>query len=255
MTKSIIFRQAKNLHELKALLKLRYQGYLQSACASLIQPNRYQIDLDVYDLRALHFGVFETDGLRAKPIGYVRFIQEEMTSTAPMIWQLAFTHPELLAALQKDASNTFPFLQYHPNQSSMELRIAKARAKGERILEASRFVFDPQIRSAGILNFTAEATLATLFFGLSYDCLMLVCNPSHCRFYQRLGFQFFDEGIQTSYEKLPARFMQHRAQQLPNSYKKKMITMGCQYDQYGSIRSKITSSMIAKKRKQLVKAA
>ena len=58
MTKSIIFRQAKNLHELKALLKLRYQGYLQSVCASLIQPNRYQIDLDVYDLRALHFGIF-----------------------------------------------------------------------------------------------------------------------------------------------------------------------------------------------------
>lgn len=255
MTKSIIFRQAKNLQELKALLKLRYRGYLNSPCASLLKINRYQIDMDAYDLRALHFGVFETDGLRANPIGYVRFIQEEMTPTTPMIWQLAFAHPELLSSLQKEVSTPFPFLQYHPNKELMQLHLSEALSKGERILEASRFVFDPLIRSTGILNFTAEATLSAVFFGLSYDRLMLVCNPSHCSFYQRIGFQFFDEGMTTTYGELPARFMEHRVQQLPRSYKDKMITMGCQYDQYGSVRSQITSSMIAKKCKQLIKAA
>ena len=255
MEKSIIFRQASNLHELKALLKLRYQGYLHSQCASLIEHNRYQIDLDSYDLRALHFGIFETDGLRAKPIGYVRLIQDELAPSAPLLWQLAFTHPELLPKLEKDPETPFPFMQYHPDADWLSYYIAEAKAKGQKLVEASRFVFDPNVRSKGLAGFVTEATLSIVFFSLAYKKLMLVCNPSHCRFYSRAGFQYLDEGIQSDYQDLPARFMVNEAHTIPAHLKKRMISLACQFDQHGAVRKQdaIIKKTVAKR--EIIKAA
>lgn len=255
MTKSIVFRQASNLLELKSLLKLRYHGYLNSQCASLIEHNKHQIDLDGYDLRSLHFGLFQTDGLRAQPIGYVRLIQDEMSPVAPLLWQLAFMYPELRPKLEEKAPTLFPFMQYHPDQEQAAYQIAQAKAEGKKMVEASRFVFDPSIRSRGLLGFVTEATLSIVFFGLSYHHLMLVCNPSHCRFYTRVGFQFFDEGLQSDYQDLPARFMVNQASQLPEQYKKRMITLACQYDQYGGIRRPDNSGLIKSASAQKVNKA
>ena len=114
-----VFREARNVYELKSLLELRYRGYLQSRCSSLIKKNPSGLDLDSYDLRSRHMGFFQLQGKESKPLGYMRLVEDELTDTAPLIWQLALSHPELWERLENDPPTPLPLMANCPKRKEL----------------------------------------------------------------------------------------------------------------------------------------
>lgn len=70
----LAFRPALNVKELESLFRLRYQGYLESQCASLVTDNQHGFELDVYDHYAHHIGLFQEGYFGAHPIDYLRLV-------------------------------------------------------------------------------------------------------------------------------------------------------------------------------------
>jgi len=73
MQSYFVFRQAQSVDELRALLKLRYKVYRESRLQQFVPENECGIDLDGYDLRSRHFGLFKNN---SHPIGYMRVVED-----------------------------------------------------------------------------------------------------------------------------------------------------------------------------------
>jgi hypothetical protein len=74
-----IYREAESQEELEELLKLRYRAFLRGTWGLITKRNIYQIDIDVFDVNAMHFGLFIQKDEKEIPIGYVRFVTETTT--------------------------------------------------------------------------------------------------------------------------------------------------------------------------------
>ena len=61
MDSYFVFREARSTSELEALFRLRYKVYQNSRLHCFEPANEYGINLDCYDLRARHFGLYMND--------------------------------------------------------------------------------------------------------------------------------------------------------------------------------------------------
>jgi len=81
MENTYCFREARNVEELYALLKLRYEEYRNSRLAGFCPENEYGLDIDEFDLRSRHFGLFQQSADGEKAIGYMRVVQTSAFGT------------------------------------------------------------------------------------------------------------------------------------------------------------------------------
>ena len=68
-------RPARTARELKGLFQLRYEGYLDSHCASLVEEAPHGFTFEAYDWNALHMGLFQEGHYGSRPLGYMRLVQ------------------------------------------------------------------------------------------------------------------------------------------------------------------------------------
>src|SRR5258706_15969007 len=73
-----VFRKPQSIEELRCLLELRYNTYQSCHMRGFTVPSQAGIDADCYDLRAMHFGMFEYANDVARPVGYIRLVTEEV---------------------------------------------------------------------------------------------------------------------------------------------------------------------------------
>ena len=230
-----VFREARNVLELKSLLELRYRGYLQSRCSSLIKQNPSGLDLDAYDLRSRHMGFFQLQGKESKPLGYMRFVEDDLTATAPLIWQLALAYPDLCERLEKDPPTPYPLMENCPKTDELMKFYQQVKAKGERIAEGSRFVFDKDVRSRGFPKFMLESSLAVGLFGLGYKHALLACNPRHGSFYSKFCFKPYEGLEKFEYDGLPGCVMINTKNEISVPIKEKFLKMAAIYQHTGML--------------------
>ena len=101
-----IFREAASQTELEQLLRIRYQSFLRGEWRKMTRQNQHGIDLDAFDTRATHVGLFLLEKGIEKPIGYLRFVGEEESKQANWIKSILLKYRDLNI---KKTSIRFPF--------------------------------------------------------------------------------------------------------------------------------------------------
>jgi N-acyl-L-homoserine lactone synthetase len=201
---SLVFREPRNEQELAALFRLRYQGYLDSACAGLVNQNDLGMELDYYDFQSLHYGLFQEGRFGAHPIAYARFVEEQPSRQAKLVNELIGTVAGLEAPSTNGHGFKLPMINSCDEAEEIEQFLDGYRARKETIIEASRFVFDPAVRSGGYTRLFVEACIAATCFQNSADVVGLACHPRHAAFYMRYGFKLLIDGNKNGYNGLKA---------------------------------------------------
>lgn len=80
-----IVRKPRNVNELEALLKLRYQVFRQSDLAKYVPENALGIDADKWDDQAHHLGLWSEDIYGTKAVDYLRVIEKVKTAEASLL--------------------------------------------------------------------------------------------------------------------------------------------------------------------------
>lgn len=198
------FREARTVSELEALFYLRYQGYLNSSCATLVYQNEYGLEFDSYDWYAWHLGLFQEGQYGSKPIGYMRLVQDSSTPMAALVSKLAARFPGLPPPPPPSVYAPLPMISNSPKKEWLLGLYRSKKAQGHCIVEGSRFVFSSDVRAAGYARFVFESTLASTFYRYGYDYAMLACHPRHAFFYIQYGFQQLLDGSSNDYKGLSA---------------------------------------------------
>ena len=147
--------------KLQEYYRFRYRIYNESRLKGFV-ADADGIDKDAYDDRAWHFGWY-VDG---KLVGCIRFIEPDASETPiPM-----------LSYVTDDGANKV-----------VRAYIAERNAKGQRMIEASRFCLAPEQRG---LRTAREFVLAMVMTmqPLGFEQGLFDCDRSHARFYRILGF-------------------------------------------------------------------
>lgn len=230
-----VFREAQNVMELKSLLQLRYRGYHQSRCTALIDRNDTGLDLDYYDLQSRHMGFFHLQGRESIPLGYMRLIEDDLTKTAPLIWQLAANHNDLVQKLENKPKGSLPFLSISPDNTPLERFYEEAKDKGHSMVEGSRFVFDTSVRSRGFPKFVLESAVAVTLFSQGFEYAMLGCLPRHGTFYKRFGFHAMEGYEDFPYGTFRSCILKNTKASVPSIIKGKIQKMADAYSTTGII--------------------
>lgn len=250
----LAFRPARNTKELESLFRLRYQGYLESQCASLVTDNQHGFELDVYDQYAHHIGLFQEGAFGAHPIGYLRLVQEHESPHAHQVEALAdqygFDRPST------HEGPGLPLLSNCPEKEVIGSHMDLLRPEKNGIVEASRFVFAPEARSGGYTKFFVEAAIARMLYHHRYSGIMLACHPRHSALYRRYGFQQIVDGHKNDYNGLAASILSLCIPDIRPALQSKIEAMGHLQRQHGSLllnpETKTWSAPIPKETERLV---
>ena len=198
------FREPKNIRELEDLFRLRFEGFSDSRCAGLLSSGHYGLEIDSYDLNAIHLGLFESGGRRPRAVGYLRVVTDEETHFANDIWLIAAKYPGLIEKIKEPAPHLFPLLAYCDTDGHITDFYQKAKSEGKKMAEHSRFVFDPGIRAMGLHRFFTNATIVSSLYSYNIHYNMLACTVRHSVYYKRMGFKPLAEGMSYTYGEFDA---------------------------------------------------
>lgn len=182
----LIFRKPRGKAELLKLLELRYQIYRSSKLKGFCPKNDFEIDLDNWDMFAHHFGIFQVSNNQTKPVGYIRYIQEDLTEQAPCILSIALSKSKDYAKkIVKFPPSTFPSELYFP-----DIKFLPELAEKKCGAEVSRFSLNEAFRNDRRTMFSLIKILCAIgFFQLGNQFGIIACNIHHSPTYEIFGFK------------------------------------------------------------------
>ncbi|MCX5753161.1 MAG: GNAT family N-acetyltransferase [Candidatus Krumholzibacteria bacterium] len=192
-----VFREAKTIDDLGALLRLRYRVYRNSNLAKFIPQNDFSLDVDCYDVRARHFGLFEVKKNKERAVGYLRVVEDRPVPAQHTIFSLVNGIPELRRRLEETPEYPFPMMNYLPDPSVLENLRESIAEDGERMIEPCRFALDESFRSLRLARHMVESILAIFGSYLGIDHAIYCCDAANAAFYKAYGFNYL-EGIPVS---------------------------------------------------------
>ncbi|MFN0157507.1 MAG: N-acyl amino acid synthase FeeM domain-containing protein [Bacteroidota bacterium] len=184
------FRQPNSISELRALLELRYRVYRESRLQNFIADNPLGLDLDCYDLKSMHFGLFRCVYGMEIPVGYMRLVTDRVQSSAYDIMSISSADGTVLENVLQTPDAPFPVMTYAPAVDRVNEMYHELLNKGESIVEPGRFALDESARGRLIAKQMVAATFAvTIANGI--DSAILSCTLLHSRTYKQFGFNNF----------------------------------------------------------------
>ena len=189
--KRFCFRRVSNLKELRALLHIRYWGMGESQLLDIVHENSEEMDLDPYDLRSIHYGMFAVYEGQELPVGYARSVMLDRTEHADLVEQVADSSEELAAAADPSQFRPIPSVEYlpEPNRSVLEKTLISVLRGSESAVEGSRLCLIPEFRKLGLAIFLIECLVADAIFCEEIDFGYASMASSQQKIYQRLGFR------------------------------------------------------------------
>jgi hypothetical protein len=185
-----VFREAANADQLLQLFQLRYQVYRNSKLAKFVPENEYGIELDCYDLRARHFGLFSVNRGAEQPIGYLRVVEDRKVSGKVDVFELLKQAPGLRCKLEGTPPCPFPLMSYFPDAHIVNQIYSKIKVHNEDMVEACRFALDnSQSRSLRLAKHMVESAVAVYFFCYQSEHALWCCDSSKKSFYRLYGFR------------------------------------------------------------------
>jgi predicted GNAT family N-acyltransferase len=201
---TLVFRAPRNFAELRQLFSLRYRGYLESKCSSLVQTNELGYEIEAYDWQSLHMGLFREGRKKSHPIAYARVVQKKMGPHSRLVSQLMAQTPGLEVKIPDHGSYHLPIQSSCNDQEAVAQILSSEKSAGREIVEASRLVFAPEARQGGYAPMFVEAAMAATFTLTDADVIALACHPRHAAFYIRYGFKLVVDGRKNDYNGLQA---------------------------------------------------
>lgn len=185
-----VFREVRNVDELLELLKLRYEVYINSRLKGFLNENPEQIDVDLYDVKARHFGLYRVNSRTKILIGCIRVVNVNIiTRSATMIEYLKKYYTSINKSVNADFDAPLPMLTYGPEGKTIERQYNHWINDGEHVVEVGRLCLHTDFRDLRLARILAESTLALGFYGrYNVDRALFTCNCSHKLFYRKYGF-------------------------------------------------------------------
>ena len=164
------YREPQSQEELEVLLKIRYKSFIRGYWDLVTPKNIYEMDIDAFDVNAIHFGLFIWENNIEKPIGYVRCVTENEAKHAVWIKNILEKCPELnippaqfsLPLQGKLESKDLPVLQDFMDEQ---------KNKNYDIVEVSRITVDENYTSIGILYVFSDFVFCTNYSENAYYLL------------------------------------------------------------------------------------
>jgi len=231
-----VYRPAQNADELEALLRLRYQVFRSSNLAKFCDENPDGIDMDSYDIRSHHYGMFPctVDGWKA-PVAYQRVIFETPQSEGLLIEAVAAKYPSLKYNIEPKPSYPFYYMYNSSYGQAVNNFHVNAKSRGESIGEASRFSIDPSIRSVRIMLFAMESIIVHEHVVRGLDWSFTLTYSDLARFFRRFGFQEFPDTQEEIICNVPFTTLLISFPALVEGVKAKLEKMGDVCRKYGAV--------------------
>ena len=230
-----VFRPARTRDELEALLRLRYEVYSQSALKAFLNHNQRGIDVDEYDVGAIHMGLFASDATDALPLGYIRIVTGDRGAQAGLVEQIAVEYPDLRDSITKPTDQPFPCMTYFPELTGLLVRTCRRVSRGAALVEPGRFAVASglQGRRLGIRMIQAVAAYC---IARRSPVAIVVCCDSHVRMYSAMGFRPVEDIGRRIYDGFPCNYMVGDVRNLPQSTMPAILTMAGSWKRYGGVR-------------------
>ncbi len=181
--KYFVYREAASSEELEALLRLRYQVYSGCNLAKFVHENELGFELDAYDFRSRHFGMFLVEHGVETPIGYLRVVEDNDLSNQPQVTALAAKYADHFGEINSQVPAPFPVFTYSPDAQVMKTMYQEMLALDEKAVEPTRMGLLEVHRSRRMGRLLFECSVAIYFFTFGVDHVFACCDSSKKAFY------------------------------------------------------------------------
>jgi hypothetical protein len=183
------YREPESYEELQALLRLRYNVYQESRFQDFASKfDDAGIELDSYDVRAHHYGLFELSNGSSRPVGYIRMVGNTARRWSNEILSLAKKNASLAEQVCTIQHHPLPLMKYFPDAEVVREYHRNACMKGKSIEEAGRLSLDKSVRSMTVSwHMVAFSFAMQMVRGV--DETIVTCIPRHTAFYTQFGFE------------------------------------------------------------------
>lgn len=182
------FREITSKEALEEVFRLRYQVLKNSRVRQFLQESETEWDIDIYDLHASHYGMFnEEEGLS----GYLRIIRDRNSYFNPDVALVCRENNIPLTPAQIfQETAPFPFLSYPGVPEKVKEFYANINCSAS-VIEASRLMLPGQqknLKRALALIESAVFT-GTNYFQVNEGIAIVNCYKSHEGVYSLFGFK------------------------------------------------------------------
>ncbi len=185
------FREILSPQELEQAFRLRYRVYRASDVKHFIKENPHELDLDAYDIRAHHYGLFNCDNGNQELVGCVRVVTDHETATASAVRLIAENHEHFNHIGHQTPPEIFPMLEYVPYREQILELYRKCKKQEGEIIEAGRLALDDQHQCLKLGTAVVQAAAAVGFIIKEYGYALVLANHHAARFYRVGGFRLF----------------------------------------------------------------
>jgi N-acyl-L-homoserine lactone synthetase len=185
-----IFRPPYTKDELKALLALRYRIFRETKGDFVFKENPYQLDLDVYDTRAYHFGLFKCSGDRQICVGHMRLaVSNQETFIAPMVREIAEEIPDLEPEWDTVPQYPLPHFQLI-DETIISSIVQETQLSNEVMIETSRYCTETEAQAISIARFMVSSIMEAAYHYFKTEGVVYVMvSHLHTSFYQGYAFE------------------------------------------------------------------
>lgn len=178
------FRELQDQKEMLNWLRLRYTIYNSTRCAGFLKTNEEEIDVDHYDLKSRHYGLFVEEADEQKLIGGLRIIQNKpVLSSIRMLKEMGILDQQKLV---KEKA-VLPIMSYFEDKE--DANFSMLLEESLVATEGSRLVLNKDYQSLRLAKFIiSNAIIMHLLLEESWTAFVS-CNPLHARLYHSFGFQ------------------------------------------------------------------
>ena len=193
------FRELTGYSELLLAFRFRYEEYSGCRMSIFLKENPNRLDIDVYDLHSLHYGLFDQT---EKLVGYFRVVLEKEALFQAKVLAIGLqtgifvSEQPVIHSNETATAADYPFLSYPNVPKSIKDKYHEMRISGQHFAEASRLIITGGHQGIRTSSFLIDCTLVLLRKICSGKSNAIIsCHKDHSLFYKKLGFIDFCENM------------------------------------------------------------
>lgn len=177
------FRRLATPEEFLAAYKLRYDVFKQYWYRGVLQPHEGKFDIDLFDQKSVHYGLFKGEDL----IGFVRqVIAQEQINKFKL--NPVFVPKHISFDENSKGGYSLPMLATYPDNNEL-LNFFQSRLSLGGVIEVSRMAVRTDYQNHNLGNFLVESTLVATIDLLNRmgGIALFNCMDEHAPFYLGKG--------------------------------------------------------------------
>lgn len=224
------FRELQNQQEMLEFLHLRYTRYARAHGADFLAANEHELDLDHYDLRSRHYGLFVEESDQQKLIGGLRIIQNKpVLATIRMLRNMGLLDQSIVST----ESKVLPILSHFEDHGSEAFNDLLENATFAS--EGSRLVLKEEYQSLRLAKFIISNAIILHLNRKEEWVAFVTCRPLHARLYQSYGFDHVCDTT-ANMKHVPVKALYLRRETLAEHQREELEIMAAAYQAEGFTR-------------------